>query len=245
MVRKHRKRKATPEQRVRAWMNPKYTGEVLYIDAHGSRYGMREFPGKLSRCMRDGKPYEQPLLEYIHSLSLQGTAVDAGANVGNHTMWFAAICSLEVVAFEPLRYRELAANASLNGLYPDGPVQIHPVALGSSLGSADIRVEEHPKVGQLRAGSLKPGNRIPVKPLDDYALKDVVLIKVDVEGWEGLVLEGARQTIQDYQPLIFAEQWDEAAHNAIKDVLSPLGYRMTRTFSSGESKSPVGCWEPS
>jgi hypothetical protein len=47
---------------------------------------------------------------------------------------------------------------------------------------------------------------IPMRRLDDYRLNDVDFIKVDVEGYERLVLEGARETLVRCKPMVIVEQ---------------------------------------
>ena len=48
-------------------------------------------------------------------------------------------------------------------------------------------------------------NTVPIATLDSYALTACHLIKIDVEGMERNVLEGARATIARHQPLLYVE----------------------------------------
>lgn len=64
--------------------------------------------------------------------------VDAGANIGNHTLFFAKVCgAAEVHAFEPLRtiFAVLERNVALNGLTN---VRCHNMALGAAAGRAAL-----------------------------------------------------------------------------------------------------------
>jgi FkbM family methyltransferase len=217
---------------------------VLEITAHGRSYRMEanvdpvagKAAAKTTKLMQVGQPYERSLLEHIYHLGLAGTAVDVGANVGNHTLWLAAICRLWVVAFEPLVADQLKRNVELNDLV--GRVEVHSAALGAKAGWA-----RHATGGRLsRTG---PDLTIPVLRLDDYDLAGVSVVKIDVEGMEAQVLRGAADTVERNRPVIFAEEWAEHPgwHDAIAEVLEPWGYRMTHLFTGRESPTPVGKWE--
>lgn len=209
------------------------TDQTLTLASHGRTYRLAVWPGKVASCMRAGRPYEQPLLEHIRQQQFPGTAVDAGANLGNHTMWMAVMCGLQVVAFEPLWHETLTHNVQLNRL--GGRVRVEPVALGGISGTA-----EHTGRGRLHAGT----GDVPVRRLDDYQLTNVSLIKADVEGMEPALLRGAEATIRRDRPVIFAEEWGQPQHLAIAAVLGPWRYAMTRRFLGYNRTTVVGRWDP-
>lgn len=208
------------------------------LRGHGRNYlitGAGRAGGAERAIRRHREPYELPLLEHIYGLGLSGTAVDVGANIGNHTLWFSIVCGLTVEAFEPVFYRELTTNVRINRVRG---VTVHRVALGDQRGTA-THVGPH---GRLDSGR----GEIPVRTLDDYALGGVSLLKVDVEGMEPAVLRGAEETIRANQPVIFAEEWDDDPrwHDDIAKVLDGYGYEMTYRFDKPEAWTPMGKWEP-
>lgn len=211
------------------------------IRAHGKQYRILDLPGlgagyassKVWREAQRNRAYEHVLLEHIWGLHLRGRAIDVGANVGNHSLWMAAICGLRVEAFEPVCYYDLIANRAANGL--QDRIGCYEVALGDVVGWAS-----HRKRGRLRPGE----GDIEVRTLDGYGFTDVELIKIDVEGMESYVLRGGETTIRRDHPIIFAEEWDDDPkwHQGIADVLEPWGYRMRKIFRGRESPTPVGEW---
>jgi FkbM family methyltransferase len=211
---------------------------TLTVTAHGRSYRVLEntdplaglAAAKVTRAARHGKPYESPLLEHIHSLHLQGVAVDAGASVGGHSLYMAAVCGLRVHAFEPLVHEQAVANVALNNLWHR--IEVHPVALGDRPG----------RVRHVRDGIMEPGGDIEVRTLDSYELDDVAVIKIDVEGMEPSVLRGAADTIRRCRPVIFAEEHNQAEHDAIAAVLEPAGYTMRDRFDGKRAATPVGEW---
>jgi len=206
-------------------------GTILTLERHDRSYRMEYSPGKIAACVAAGRPYEAPLLEHIYRQRFTGLAVDAGANIGNHTLWFAVMCGLRVAAFEPIHADVLRRNVALNGL--EDRVQVEPVALGDTDGAAT-----HIGKGRLEVGA----GPIPIRRLDDYHLSDVALIKADVEGMEAFVLRGGVETIRRDRPVVYAEAWDDTYHQGIADVLEPLGYARTKRFHGKDSATPVEGW---
>ena len=76
--------------------------------------------------------------------------------------------------------------------------------------------------------SSKPGGAIPLKRLDDFALAEVDFVKIDVEGFERFVVEGARDTLRRCRPVVIVEQKEFAdrygtARYAAAEYLQSLG----------------------
>jgi FkbM family methyltransferase len=204
------------------------------LSAHGASYRIQVDPDSLiGSPIAEGVPYESALLEHIHGLNLSGLAVDVGASIGNHSLWLAAVCGLSVIAFEPVDHRALAVNVAVNDLQRQ--IRVLPVALGARRGAATYLGK-----GRLKVG----GGLVPVRRLDCFDLARVSVLKIDVEGMEPAVLRGAEGTIRRDRPLIFAEAWDEVAHEALAAVLEPWGYRLSDAFNPSSVATPVERWDP-
>ena len=69
---------------------------------------------------------------------------------------------------------------------------------------------------------------IPVVTLDDYNLKNVSIMKVDVEGHELNALLGAKKTILTSKPVIVLEVWRKRTNRLqkIKDFLKSVDYKI-------------------
>jgi hypothetical protein len=48
-------------------------------------------------------------------------------------------------------------------------------------------------------------NYVDVKPLDSFEFENLAVLKIDVQGYEPNVLDGAIQTIKKHKPIIFIE----------------------------------------
>lgn len=212
-----------------------YAGRGYKISAEpSSRVG-----GKLAT----GVPYEHRLLHHIHRQHYRGTAVDVGAHIGNHALFLAAVCELAVVAFEPLHEDHLVANIELN---PGVRVKSKRTALGARAGWArpigkDRQLAPSGGWNLVELETCEEGaeGALEVRTLDEYELRDVCLVKVDVEGMEVDVLRGAWRTLQRWTPDIYAEARDAESGGEISDVLAALGYRLREMIPTA---TPVGWW---
>ena len=128
-------------------------------------------------------------------------AFDIGANVG---LWSRDLCEHfdTVIAFEPVAmFREcLKLNVTKENLL------VEPVALGDEETMVNMIITEdnmgHTHVDPASIGS---GN-VPVRCLDNLRFPIVDYMKIDCEGFEYKIIQGAEQTIKRCRPIIVVEQ---------------------------------------
>jgi len=130
-------------------------------------------------------------------LSQRRTAVDVGAHVGYWSRRLAADFEF-VVAYEAEPVH--AACHARNIANPN--VMLHEIALSDHAGTVNF-VTTILNSGMSHVSDS--GDAIPCETLDSYNLDHVDLIKIDVEGHELAVLQGAAQTILQNRPVIFIE----------------------------------------
>lgn len=137
------------------------------------------------------------------------TALDIGANIGNHSLFFAQRFRA-VHAFEPnpRTFGVLSVNARLvDNITP------HNIGLGAEPGTLSLAFDPL-NVGEASLVSPTDGVTAPnhcdvrVERLDDIAADfgSVALVKIDVEGFEPQVLRGAAKFLRDQRPVIVFEQ---------------------------------------
>lgn len=138
----------------------------------------------------------------------QAIALDLGANIGNHSLYFSDYFK-EVHAFEPnaRTFKVLAMNAEL---VPN--VRCHQVGLSDHAGTAHFKVNP----GNLGASRIVPAresgtSEVSLVTLDSavIGMTGIGLIKVDVEGHDYAALVGAKETIATHKPVILFEQLAE------------------------------------
>lgn len=178
-------------------------------------------PGLVHGALYQGKFYEEAFLRYIQSLQVRGTYLDIGAFVGTHTIFFSLICGAERVhSFEPRPsvHARLAANVQLNDL--TDRVTLHQVALTDTPGDLSLTF----------GGKT---NIVPGMRLDDLVSEPVALIKMDVEGMEPVVLDGARRLLRRSRPIVFAEAGTAPEYYAVRQAMKRHGYIPTgRVFNA-------------
>jgi len=158
------------------------------------------------------------------------TVVEAGANIGSHTVWLSkqvgdAGC---VHAFEPARHTfqllcaNLVANDCLN-------VRAAQQAVGHDVGSIAFPLLDPRRSWNFGGASLKKNwtdasETVACTTLDALELPALDLIKADVEGFELEVLAGARDSIARHRPVVYLEINGAAVRDGAVALLEPLGY---------------------
>ncbi|WP_198375985.1 FkbM family methyltransferase [Neoroseomonas rubea] len=179
-----------------------------------------------------GTFYEtRQMTQVLPMIPRDAVIVDAGANIGNHTVFFAKICQAkEVHAFEPLRsvFAILQRNVALNAL---SNVRCHNLALGASEGRAELHSFPHVNIAASVFGAAADG-AYPMASLDALALPKMDVLKIDVEGAQVPLLEGARHSIKRHRPLIWIElRANHGEYEPGDAALRSLGYAQTEQIS--------------
>ncbi|MCZ6767138.1 MAG: FkbM family methyltransferase, partial [bacterium] len=198
------------------------------------RHGMMLFNKNdvyIGRSLECYGEFSEGELELFESIVRTGdTVVEAGANIGSHTVRLAQLVGEagRVHAFEPQRvvFQTLCANVALNGL-PN--VFSHHAALGKESGQVIVPALDYGSennFGGLGLGGYSRGEPVPVETIDGLQLSSCSFIKIDVEGMEWDVVHGARETIAQHRPVLYVEN-DRAEHSAaLITLIIGLGYRL-------------------
>jgi FkbM family methyltransferase len=156
--------------------------------------------------------------------------VDAGAYIGTHALFLAQAVGpqAKVYAFEPQRllFQMLCANMALNSITN---VDCRQAALGAVRGSIKAPVFDVAAANNFGGFSLdwnQPGETVEVVPLDSLDLPSCSLMKIDVEGMELQVLQGATATIGRCQPCLYVENDRADQSLALTRFIDSLGYAM-------------------
>lgn len=155
--------------------------------------------------------------------------VEVGSNIGAHTVHLAKLVGENggVVAFEAQRviFQMLCANLALNGIEN---TDAKCMAVGAAPG--EIMVPRLDYRGDNNFGGISlggdDGDAVEMIAIDNLLLPACHLMKIDVEGMEKQVLEGARQTIGRFRPYLYVEDDRIDKHAELITTLFDLEYRL-------------------
>jgi FkbM family methyltransferase len=183
------------------------------------------------------------------------TVLDIGANVGAHTLHFAKLIgsSGKVIAFEPTDYAfgKLRNNAHLNPALEPRIISLQTMLLASeSVGvvpevcsSWPLKPKPGEKVNEHHQGRAMSTQGARAATLDtlvkELGLTKVDFIKLDVDGFEWEVLQGARQTLSKFKPMVlmeFAPHIAESKQTFVSMLMlfKNLGYKFIEIKSNQE-----------
>ncbi len=183
------------------------------------------------------REYYEPLLEFGHKLIKPGDVViDGGANQGTFTCAFAAKVgpSGKVIAFEPFGWlcEIIGENIALNDFQQQ--TIIKNFAVSDEIGEAIIDVSLGPVSASITrdfSAEAQESIKETIKTttintvLAEEGIERLDFIKLDVEGAEFKALEGGREAIERYKPVICIEASEDDEFREIVEYLANLGYR--------------------
>ncbi len=168
---------------------------VLRDDTHLSRWVEQHH--RLSIADRD-------IERYRHHISVGGTVLDCGANIGDASIAFSDLVGPRgnVLAFEP---NPLTFEALLLNLLPRANVSFFNCGIAARRERATLMERPNKGASYLEPGG--PARNIPCYPLDDFAgrLSRCDLIHMDIEGAEVEALIGAAGIIERFRPVLVLE----------------------------------------
>jgi len=157
--------------------------------------------------------FEMAFIQFLMPLVKGKTLVDVGANVGAYTLGLSKLAKA-IVAFEPSghHYQRLKDSAAQHKL--DNLTLVHrAVSNADDLDLALFIQHSDPMNFSLftreEKGEAKPSEIVKTVTLDswfrEHPVDSVDIVKIDVEGAEVLVMEGAGETLHRFKPMIICE----------------------------------------
>ena len=153
-----------------------------------------------------------------------GCLIDVGANIGLYTLLLRSVSALPIIAYEPqpFLFKLLQRNIAFNHL---ANVEARNLACGSRRGEVPFAIGINGSVAAgLDAGDTIASDNdleseahvtqrgeavinVPLTTLDDDLadVSSIALLKIDCEGFEFEILQGARRLIERHAPLLFLE----------------------------------------
>jgi FkbM family methyltransferase len=183
--------------------------------------------------------YERDILRSLnHYLPTNATILDIGANIGNHSLYWASANARQIFAFEPVpdTFTWLTKNIEINNF--GEIITAFNFGLGNVTSNVEVLDNFANNIGgtSIKTTEIQNRNALRIKRLDDLDLNvdKIDFIKSDTEGFELEVLAGGRNTIAKHRPILFVEtttkqslpslKCDDTAPQ-VKDFLIKLDYQ--------------------
>jgi len=174
--------------------------------------------------------FQGTLEEEMKLLSLivrkRDRVIDVGGNRGIYAyrLWKLGT-TVEVFEPNPICHEVLSAWAA-----GKSTVNLHSVALSNAEGSANLHIPidesgvEHDASASIENVGFPHARDqlVPLQTLDSYEFEDVRLIKIDVEGHEYAVIEGAAKTLSSSRPALLVEIEQRHTSRPIDDVFERI-----------------------
>ena len=189
------------------------------------------------RLVRASYEREMELLPVL--CDRERTGIDVGAKVGMYTYRIRDRSS-DVVAFEPIPL----FNQMLKKVFDGRRGRIEPFAVSDKRGTAVLRMpfdqSDTPQFGRSTIDTSNPLDHklcarteeleVETRRIDDYEFQNVGFIKIDVEGHELAVLDGAEKTISDQHPNLLIECNDDHNPSGVSKLITWLHARDYTTW---------------
>ena len=204
----------------------------------------------IGNCILNTGTWEPHLHEfYSQILKSDDICIDAGANLGFHTMQFGKL-SKKVYAFEPqpMIYNQLCANILFNDL--DNVIIPYRLAIGDKKDIKqmwDIKNEGWKNMGDgaynwggrgiehkdatFTSDEVREHDTVDVIDLDSFNIPHCELFKIDIQGYEYYAFIGAEKIIKHNKPVILLENCIERKLDIkVIDYLKEIGYKSYRYY---------------
>ena len=167
--------------------------------------------------------------------------VDIGANIGYYSILAASVNpKISVHSFEPAKgpAHYLRKNININQF--GKKIKAHDIALSDKENEVAFYEVQNAKyhypmhnlggVGSLKkeSNSKRTSTMVKTLPLDSFVeregIQKIDLIKIDTEGTEYLILNGANQTIEQFKPIIICETLFQRIEKELEHIMKLHGY---------------------
>lgn len=224
--------------------------DEIVTDKNGIKYRLlsqQDLIGRLLKIDGEFEPETQQITKYVIA-GKEGRVLDVGANMGTYCIPLAkAYPHIEFVAFEVQQkfFEQLKENISINGVYNINSIHsglsdkteliaasIPKYELETNIGGFSL--DEEVRRNDYEVSTVGGIETFSLVPLDSFNLKNILLIKIDVEGMELKVLAGARTTLKEngFPPILFEtwswKPWFQNRREEIFKFLRDLGYQITQ-----------------
>jgi FkbM family methyltransferase len=171
----------------------------------------------------------KPFLQDMFPNKPKGSIIQAGGHCGLYPLLFLEVFEM-VYTFEP---DPLSFFCLVNNCQSANVVKFN-AALADKVGLVNVVVTSAQNTGMnkvVSAASSSLRGTVPSVTIDSFGFEDVMMMELDLEGYEIPALAGATKTIEKYRPVIMLEcgdlnnPADLSHHTAVREAMKQYGYK--------------------
>ena len=181
----------------------------LYNTKYGELYLIEN--DVMTEVINSERSYEPHFYDLVQILlNSNDNVIDLGANIGLHSISMARLVPQGTVySFEPqsLSSAQLHLNVIKNNI---DNIKIFNLAASNLTGIVcGMEFIDYSKnrsnIGNTKIADKNIGDLVMTLSLDDLPMRDIAFVKIDVQGYEYLALQGMRNILMNHRPIIFLE----------------------------------------
>ena len=231
-------------------IRPNYRG-IIYNEFNHPilrKYCLFPNDNAVTQSLIQGFLYEEYMFDFLKDNSINlidSDVIEIGSNNGHFTVEFAELVGNRgrVFSYEPQRiiFQQLCCNLFLNGI---DNVFAYQLAIGNEKGVVKFEKADYFNNGSVNFGDVsvyddKKSNfnsfeEVQSDRIDSFEFNLVKVLKIDVQGYESNVINGALKTIEKHRPYIFIEIEEKclikfgSSEKELIKIIEDLGYVVKR-----------------
>lgn len=172
--------------------------------------------------------------------------IDIGTNIGQTAMTFAKLGgeNAQILGFEPdpVNYSKATTNLQLNSFKN---IQYFNIGIGSKTEELNLKINSVSNRGGNRIDKSNGSDSFPIKVdtldniIQSLQIKNVHLIKIDIEGFEFEALKGATETIRKHKPVLYIEIDDDNLKDQGSSAKEVIGFIQTFNYKIEDSITKI------
>lgn len=182
---------------VRWQIESRLRDEVVFNWIEGSKLVARNGMAGATGNIYCGLHEFEDMAFVLHLMRPEDTIVDVGANIGSYTILASKVCGAKSIAVEPdpSALRALKRNLRANGV--EDRVELIQAALGAESGIIEFTIGKD-TTNRIATSKDVETQKVPLRTLDEVlAGSNPLIIKMDVEGYEGRVISASLRALQN------------------------------------------------
>ena len=230
------------------WLKRLNKQNIQIVDIQGSRMELLLNDRGINADLFINRIREPQATRYVQKIMKPGwTVIEIGANIGYYAMMEARLVHW-VYAVEPgpSNYQQLIANVHLNG-YTN--IDLHQLAIGDHNGEVGFEIAKACNWSRIALANGDNNVTVRMQTLDSFVKENKIAhvdyLRMDVEGYEFAVIQGARKTIERDRPDMFIEvhrdRLADYGHSQLDfmEMMANYGYYIRKSYISA-MEGPTG-----